>query len=337
MLKELSELIGVSGDEDEVREFIKKQIRDAVSEVIEDPYGNLIVRKGKETTPKIMLSAHMDEIGFIITGIEKNGNLRFKAIGILPQILLAKRVLIGKKHICGIVGHKPIHLTKDEEIKKMPDFKGLFIDIGASSRDEAHKVVEVGDYGTFDTDFSEDGDVIFGKAFDNRIGCHMLIRLIKNTDLPIYYAFTVQEEVGARGAKIAAYRIAPQVAFAVDTTSSGEWPIEEDLPQYPAIGKGTAITIADRSLICDKRIVSILKETAEKHNIPYQIKRPMVGGTDGGPIHLTRAGIRTAVVSTPARYIHSPLSIASKKDIEAGIKLLQLSIEKIIKMGESWN
>lgn len=331
MLKQLSEIVGVSGDEEAVRNFIKENIQDNVNEMLEDPYGNLIVRKGKETEPKIMIAAHMDEVGFMITGIEKNGLLRFKTIGLAPQILMAKRVVIGRSKVLGVIGHKPIHLTKDEEMKKLPEIKNLFIDIGTTSKEESSKLVEIGECGTFDTNFYENGDIIYGKAFDNRIGCYTLIQLINSTDLPVYYAFTVQEEVGLRGAKIAAYRVSPQVAIAVDTTSSGEWPTEKDLPEYPAISKGPVITITDLSIICDRKLVSILEETAQGNNIPYQSKRPMIGGTDAGPIHLTKEGVRTAVLSNPARYIHSPLSIASKKDIENGIKLLSLSVEKILK------
>jgi endoglucanase len=336
MLKELSELIGVSGAESAVRDFIINTIKSDVDEVIEDSYGNLIARKGKETMPKIMLAAHMDEIGFMITGVDKNGLLKFSTIGIMPQVLFAKRVVIGKNKICGVISHKPVHLADDEEIEKIPKVKDLFIDIGAASKEDACKVIEIGDYGTFDTRFCENGDIIYGKAFDNRIGCYILIQLIRNTNLPIYCAFTVQEEAGLRGAQIAAYRVAPQIALAIDTTASGEWPVEKDLPRYPEIGQGPAITVADRSVICDRRLVSLLKDTAEENSIGYQYKKPMIGGTDAGKIHISREGVRTAVICTPARYIHSPLSIASKRDIQSGIKLLHLAIQKIL--GEkSWN
>ncbi len=337
MLKELSELCGVSGGERTVREFIKKQIQHDVTELSEDPYGNLIVRKGRQRAPKILLAAHMDEVGVIITGIGKSGLLRFKTIGIIPQVLMAKRVVIGKKEIPGVIGHKPIHLTKEDEMDKIPDVKNLFIDIGASSREDAQKLVEVGALGTFDTKFSEVGDTIYGKAFDNRIGCYILIQLIKNTDLPIYGAFTVQEEAGLRGAKIVGYRVSPHIAIAIDTTASGEWPTEKDTPLYPEIGKGAVISVADRSLICDKKLVSLLEKTAHVNNIPYQFKRPMIGGTDAGAIHTSKAGVRAAVVQTPARYIHSPLSIASKKDIGAGTELLTASIRRILKEKTLWS
>jgi putative aminopeptidase FrvX len=337
MLKELSEMIGVSGGEGEVREFIKRTIKRSVSEVFEDGYGNLIVHKGKKDLPKIMLAAHMDEVGIVITGIEKDGLLRFKTIGIPSRVLLAKRVVIGKKKICGIIGHKPVHLTKDEDKEKLPEIKDLFIDIGAKTNKIAGTLITIGDAGTFDTAFREQDGVIFGKAFDNRIGCYILIQLILTTDLPIYYAFTVQEEAGLRGARIAGYRVSPHVALAIDTTASAEWPIEKDLSQSPGIGKGPVITIADRSVICDSELVSLLADTAQKNNIPYQFKQPMIGGTDAGPMHLAREGARSAVMSIPARYIHSPLSIAARTDIESGITLLACSIQKILGNGNLWN
>ena len=330
MLKELCEMPGVSGDEGRVRQYIRKRIEPRVDEIIEDPYGNLIARKGRTSGLRILLAAHMDEVGLMITGIEKSGLLRFHAIGIMPHVLLAKRVIIGEKKVCGVIGHKPVHLTKDEEMKKIPDAKGLFIDVGVTSSESAGKLVAVGDYATFDTDFRENGDFISGKAFDNRIGCHILMRLIQS-DLPVYYAFTVQEEVGLRGAGIAAYRVKPDMAFAIDTTSSGEWPEEKDVPQYPVIGKGPAITVADRRVICDSKIVQTLRKTAEAERIPYQIKKPMVGGTDAGTMHLVREGVRCGVVAVPARYIHSPMAIASKKDIAAAVKLIDRSIRRIMR------
>ena len=330
MLKELCEMSGVSGDEGRVCQYIRKKIERKVDEIIEDSYGNLIARKGSTRGLRILLAAHMDEVGLMITGIEKSGLLRFHAIGIMPHVLLAKRVLIGENKVCGVIGHKPVHLTKDEEMKKIPDAKGLFVDIGAASSEAAGKLVAVGDYATFDTEFRENGDFISGKAFDNRIGCHILMRLVES-DLPLHYAFTVQEEVGLRGAGIAAYRVKPDIAFAIDTTSSGEWPEERDVPQYPIIGKGPTITVADRRVICDPEIVQTLRRTAEAERVPYQIKRPMVGGTDAGTMHLVREGVRCGVVAVPARYIHSPMAIASKKDIAAAVKLIDRSIRRMIR------
>ena len=337
MLKELSEFVGVSGGERKIREFIRSKIEQDVDEIIEDPYGNLIVRKGNVKKPRILLTAHMDEVGFMIVGIEKKGLLKFSTIGILPQVIFAKRVIIGAKSIPGVIGMKPIHQRKEEEKTKLPDVKDLFIDIGVSSKDEAEKLIKAGDLGTFDTAYRENGDTIFGKAFDDRIGCYILIHLLKHTDLPLYCAFTVQEEAGLRGAGIVAFRVHPDIAFAVDTTASGEWPSDKDIPQYPRIGMGPVITVADRSIICDKQLVSLLKSTAREQNIPYQLKKPMIGGTDAGSIHVSRTGVRTAAIQTPARYIHSPLSIVSKKDIELGIELLTCSIEKACKEVSLWS
>jgi endoglucanase len=337
MLKELSEYIGVSGGEQSIREFIKDRITKDVDEMIEDAYGNLIVRKGRIASLRILLTAHMDEVGFIITGIEKSGLLRFATIGIAPQVLYAKRVVIGKKVVPGVIGHKPVHQASHEETEKLSETKDLFIDVGVSTKEEAKKHVDVGELGTFCTEFREVGDTIFGKAFDDRIGCYMLMQVLRETDVPLYCAFTVQEEAGLRGARIAAYRVDPHVAIAVDATASGEWPEEKDVPQYPEIGKGPVITIADRSLICDKELVALLERTAQKHAIPYQFKKPMIGGTDAGAIHLTRQGVRAVAMQTPARYIHSPLAIASKKDIQAGIQLLIASVKEIAQEEAQWS
>ena len=336
VLKELCELTGVSGDEGRVRDYIRQRVKKNVDDIIEDTYGNLIVRKGKQKKLKIVLAAHIDEVGLMITGIDKDGLLRFHAIGIMPNVLLAKRILIGKERTCGVIGHKPIQLTKKDEMRKIPETKNLFIDIGVKSKDAASKIVQIGDYATFDTQFRENGDYIAGKAFDNRLGCYVLMQLILESDLPLYYAFTVQEEVGLRGAQIAAYRVKPDIALAVDTTSSGEWPEDKDVPQYPTIGKGPTITIADRRVICDTEIVKLLRMTAEKEGIPYQIKRPMVGGTDAGTMHLVHEGVRSAVIAVPARYIHSPLAIASKRDIRAAITLIECSIRRIMGKEKLW-
>jgi endoglucanase len=329
MLRELCQINGVSGDEDEIRDYIRSRIGDHVDDLTEDAYGNLIVRKGKPRKPRVMLAAHMDEVGFMITALEKTGMLKFKTIGLLPQTILAKRVIIGKRKINGVIGHMPIHMSSEEDRKKLPEIKQLFIDIGAVSREEAAERVEIGELGTFDTEFHKDGNIMFGKGFDNRIGCYILMKMILDADLPAYYAFTVQEEAGLRGARIAGYSVQPDIAFAVDTTSANEFPSEKDVPNYPVLGKGPAITVADSSVICDRGLVKLLVETAQKNGIPCQAKQPMIGGTDAGAIHTARGGSRTAVLAIPARYIHSPLSIAMNSDIKAGISLLSASLRKI--------
>ncbi len=336
MLKELSEISGISGDEDRIRSFIKENIYQYADELIEDNYGNLIVRKGKINKIKILLAAHMDEVGMMITNIEKNGLLRFKTIGLRSQTILAKKVIVGEKRIPGVIGHKPIHLTQRGETDKVPEIKELFIDIGANSREEVERLIQIGDTATFDTKFRKEGEIIYGKALDNRLGCYILMNLIKMTDIPAYYAFTVQEEVGLRGARIVAFRVNPDIAIAVDTTGSGEFPEKKDLPEYPVMGRGPALTFADSTILCDRKLLKIFESTAKKYCIPFQYKQPMIGGTDAGVIHITGEGVPSAVISTPARYIHSPISIASMKDIKNGIKLLSLTMEKILK-GAKWS
>lgn len=337
MLKELSELIGVSGGEDRVRDFIKEIVTPLCDEIIEDAYGNLIVRRGNADKPRILLAAHMDEVGFIITAIEKTGFLRFQPIGLSANVLLAKRVVMGRHDTPGVITVKPIHLLKKEESSKIATSDEYFIDIGASSEEEAKKLVQIGDLGTFDTRYSEKNGIAFGKAFDDRVGCYILMHILKNTDFPVYCAFTTQEEAGLRGARIAGYRVSPDIAFAVDCTASGEWPVETDIAAYPRIGKGPVISIADRSLICDRELVELLRATADAHGIEYQDKKPMIGGTDAGPIQVAKAGARTAVLQTAARYIHSPLSIVAQHDVDAGIRLLTLSLEAVFKKESLWN
>ncbi len=337
MLQELSECIGVSGAESKVRNLIRAIIEPDIDDIVEDAYGNLIARRGKPAAARILLAAHMDEVGFMIAGITKEGFLKFRTIGIVPHVLLAKKVIVGTDEIPGVIGHKPIHQMTDDERKKMPAIDNLFIDIGAHSKDDAQKMVEVGTHGTFDTAFSQEGDRIYGKAFDDRIGCYILIQIIKTIRCPCMFAFTTQEEVGLRGARIAAYTTAPKVALAIDTTASGEWPAEEDIPKYPEIGKGPVLTIADRSIIADREVVSVLEQTAQNNNISYQYKKPGIGGTDAGAIHVSREGVRAAVVQTAARYIHSPMSIASMKDINDNIALVRATVERIHAEGARWN
>jgi endoglucanase len=336
MLQELSELPGVSGDESRVRAFVQGKLPRSGAEILTDVYGNLIVNAAANRKPRVMVAAHMDEVGLMVSGITKEGLLKFKAIGMGPNVLMAKRVLVGNEKIVGVIGHAPIHLTKREDREKIPEIDSLFIDIGASSKERAAEMVRVGDYAVFDTRYKENGDTIQGKAFDDRVGCYVLLQLLLETDLPVCYAFTVQEEVGLRGAQIAAHRVKPDVAIAVDTTSSGEWPEDRDLPQYPVMGAGPVITIVDRSVICDQRVVSLFRQTAEERGIPYQLKRPMIGGTDAGPMHLSGAGVRAGVISVAARYIHSPLSFASKEDIGRTVQLIRQGLERIMKEGKQW-
>ena len=332
-LKELSEAFGVSGCEDEVRELIIGAIKDHVDEYNVDALGNFIaLKRGTgESNLRVMLAAHMDEVGLMITHIEKDGSLRFRPVGGLDdRILLAKKVLIGEKRVPGVIGVKPIHLLKKEERQKVVKVEQMAIDIGATSREEAEKVVKIGDYAAFATEFAELGDTVKGKAFDDRVGCTVLIELLKERyPFDLYAAFTVQEEVGLRGAKVAAYAIKPDVAFVLEGTIADDLPKERDISPTTELGKGPAITIMDRTFIADRRLIDLLVETAKELGIPYQFKQPGVGGTDAGAIHLSREGVPSVTVAVPCRYIHSPACLLSLEDFENTVKLMKGALARL--------
>ena len=332
-IEKLSNAFGVSGNEDEVRTLIEDEIKDSVDSIETDSIGNLITYKsGKKRRPKVMLAAHMDEVGFMITNIEKDGWLKFNTVGgIDDRVLPSKVVMVGDKKIRGVIGIPPPHLTKKSERDKVIKIKDLRIDIGAKNKEDAEKYVKTGDYATFATNFSRmENGLIKGKAFDDRIGCAILTELLKDTyPFALYGVFTVQEEVGLRGATVAAYRVEPEVAFVLEGTAAGDFPIKKDLSKAAHVGKGTVVTHMDRSVICDKELVSLLINIAEKNGIPYQFKRPMIGGTDAGKIRTTKSGTKAAVLSVPLRYIHSPVSIASLSDIENTKRLISLTLRSL--------
>lgn len=338
-LKELSEAMGVSGHEDEVRQIITDAIADQVDEYRVDSIGNIIaLNKGDGSSDlKVMVAAHMDEVGFMISQIEESGLLRFFKVGGLDdRILPAKVVWIGDKKVPGVIGAKPVHLTERKEQDKAIKYKKLTIDIGASSKAEAEKLVQRGDYATFATEFveldpaGESWRTVRGKAFDDRAGCAVLIELL-NTQYPfdLYAVFTVQEEVGLRGARVAAFAVEPDLAFALEGTGANEIPTKKDISPSTRLGHGPAITVMDRSFIADKRLVRLLIDTAKELGIPYQIKQPGIGGTDAGAIHRTKEGVPSVTVSVPCRYIHSPAAILSLDDFDHTVRLVRESLLKL--------
>lgn len=336
LLKELCEAFGVSGNENAVRQLILNTIRDRVDEHRVDALGNLIaLKKGAGNSGrKVMIAAHMDEVGLMIMHIEKEGSLRFHPIGgIDDRVLLTKKVLIGDNKVPGVIGSKPVHLLEPKAREQVVKFKEMSIDIGASSKEEAERLVKVGDYAVFDTLFSELGGplrTVKGKAFDDRAGCAVLIELLEERyPFDLYAAFTVQEEVGLRGARVAAYAIAPHLAFALEGTICDDLPRKGDVTPTTVLGKGPAITIMDRSVIADRRLVELLIDTAEKNGIPYQFKQPALGGTDAGAIHLTREGVPSAVVAVPSRYIHSPTCLLSLTDLENTVQLMRQTLARV--------
>jgi len=320
-IKNLTRAFGVSGNEEEIRETIISQIKDKVDEIKVDALGNLFAIK-KGTGKKIMLAAHMDEIGIIVTHIDKNGFLRFSNLGgVSPFISLGQRVKF-KTGIIGVISKE----EKFEDIKALK-LSNLFIDIGAQSREEAEKLVNVGDVANFVGETVQQGDMIVSKALDDRAACGVLVKTIKNlpkTENEIYFVFTVQEELGLRGAKTAAYQIEADYAIAVDVTETGDTP--ESRLMEVSVGKGPAIKIKDNSVMCHKDVIELIKSKAEENNIPYQFEILEHGGTDAGSIHISGGGIPTGAISIPTRYIHSPSECASLKDLENCVKLLTYSI-----------
>lgn len=333
LLKRLTEANGVSGNETEVRNVIKKEIRQYVDDMYTDKMGNLIAyKRGTSSNPKrVMLDAHMDEVGLIITRICDDGMLKFGDIGIDQRVLLSKRVLIAGK-VPGVIGIKAIHLQEKNEMENVIKVEKMYIDIGATSREEAERLVSLGDYVTFITEFEPIGDgKVKAKALDDRAGCAVLIEALKERyPCDVYACFAVQEEVGLRGAGVAAYQINPDVGIAVEGTTCSDVPGVDENMYSTVMGDGPAISLIDRSSYSTKEIVNKLIEAAEGAGIPYQIKRTMTGGNDAGMIQRTGKGVRTGVVSVPVRYIHSPAAIMDLDDYRNTVKLIKEFLKRSV-------
>lgn len=341
VLERLSNEFGPSGRERSVRALVRKEIEGLVDRIEVDALGNLITVKagtGAEPRLRVMVSAHMDEIGFMVTKIEKEGLLRFDKVGgVDPRTVLGKRVVIGDQRLPGVIGAPPPHLQSREEAERVLQISDLYIDIGAGSDKAADGKVKVGDYATFATRFallSDDGEwpTARGKAFDDRAGCAVLIGLLaERYPVDLCAVFTVQEEVGLRGAHVAAYRVAPDAAFALEGTVCDDIPRppDDDVAVHTRLGAGPAITLMDRSVVAYPGLVRLLERSAEAEEIPFQYKTPGTSSTDSGAIHLARGGVPTAVVSIPCRYIHSPASILNLNDLQNSIRLVAAALQRI--------
>lgn len=331
LLEKLCNAFGVSGAEGEVRNLIIDEIKPYCDDISVDSLGNVIAfKKGADSSKKVMLSAHMDEVGFIISGITEKGYLEFKKVGgIDNRVIISKNVLVGEKKIPGVIGMKAIHLQSKSEREEVPKVKSLFIDIGAKDKEDALKYVNLGDYVAFSTRYGEVGnDVIKAKALDDRIGCYVLAKLIRNAvKYDTYFCFTTQEEVGLRGARVAAYRINPDIALVLESTTCADVHNVPDHRRVTSFGEGVSISFMDSTTIANKEYMDFLIRISD--GIPTQLKRMVAGGNDAGAIHITRGGIKSAVLSIPARYIHSPVSMASKKDIDAMEKLAKRFLERV--------
>ena len=339
LLKKLSNAPGISGFENEVRNLMTVELNEYVDEISVDNMGNLIaIKNGDPGNKKVMLAAHMDEIGLMVRFIDKKGFIKFSKIGgINDQMLLNQTVYIqtAKGNVTGVIGSKPPHKMKAAERKKILEFEDMFIDIGASSKEEALKRVNIGDPIIIEQEFRELGNnLVMGKALDNRVGCAILIEVLKQveSEATLYGVGTVQEEVGLKGAKTSAFGINPDMALALDVTISGDHPgiKEEDAPSQA--GKGPAIILTDasgRGLITHPQVKELLISTAEEEGIPYQLEVSDGGTTDATSIHLTREGIPTGVISPASRYIHTPVSVVNLDDVENAVRLILAVLKRI--------
>lgn len=348
LLERLSNEFGPAGRERAVRALIKEEVEVLADRLEVDALGNLIVYKAgddrESRSPdgdlrlRVMLSAHMDEVGFMITKIDRTGLLHFQPVGSLDaRTLLAKRVIIGDERVPGIIGAAPPHLLEKEEMERPHDVEDLLIDIGADGEKAAESKVKVGDYGTFATRFtvlSTDPawPTVRGKAFDDRAGCAALIALLaERYPVDLFAVFTVQEEVGLRGARAAAYRIKPDAAFSLEGTVCDDLPRppDEDLTPVTRLGDGPAITLMDRRLVTHPGLLRLLQESAAAEGIAIQYKAPLIGSTDSGAIHLVHAGVPAATVATPCRYIHSPASILNLNDLQDTVRLMSAALRRL--------
>lgn len=331
LLQKLSNAHGISGFESSVAKIIRDEVAPYVDEIRTDNMGNLIaVKKGGDFS--IMLAAHMDEIGMMVQYVDENGFIRFVVVGgWFNPVLVSQRVLLhGEKGIVpGVLGMKPPHVMSDEDRKKPVNLADMFIDVGATSPEEVEALgISVGTQITIDREFVPlAGTCVTGKAFDNRVGCTMLIGALREmqTKHTVYAVFTVQEEVGLKGAKTSSFLLSPDVAIATDVTIPGDFPGIERRKAPVFMGKGpvvVAVSASGRGHIADPRIVSWLTKTAKKFAIPVQVEVGDGGNTDASAINFERGGIPSVPVSVPARYIHSPVEVLDLKDVQAGIALL---------------
>ena len=331
-LKDLCALSGIPGCEDEVRDYIINHAKTHTEDIIVDVLGNVIVTKKGNKTPKekLALCAHMDEVGVIVTGITDDGYLKFSnAGGIDSRVVLGKAVLIGKNKIRGIIGCKAIHIVKEKDREKPLEFDEMYIDIGIDTREKAEKLISLGDAGVFDEDIHEFGNgYIKAKAIDDRLGCAVLLEMIEK-QLPVdcTFIFTVQEEVGLRGAYTAAYRTAPDIALIIEGTTAADLPSVAENKKICKVGKGPVLPFMDNGTIYNKEIRNILIDIAEKNEMPWQTKTYVAGGTDGAAFHKTRSGIKTAGIAAPIRNLHSPANVGKISDMEAVYELTWLFLE----------
>ena len=336
LLKTICTTPGAPGFEQKVRELVLKEVKELADEVEIDNMGNVYAIKRGKSDKRVMVGAHMDEIGFIVTHIDDNGFIRFHTLGGFdPKTLTAQRVIVhGKKDVIGVMASKPIHVMTTEERNKIAKIKDYFIDTGLTG-EEVKELVSIGDPITREREFLEMGNCVNGKSLDNRLAVFILIETLRNLkgkEIPhdLYGVFTVQEEVGIRGANVSAMRINPDFGFGLDTTIAFDLPGAAEHEKITKLGEGTAIKIMDASTICDYRMVAYMKKTADKHEIKWQPEILTAGGTDTAGIQrMTEGGSIAGAVSIPTRHLHQVIEMANKDDIQGSIDLLTACVSEL--------
>lgn len=327
MLKNLCLINGTSGDENKVRDYILSQVKDYVDTCKVDNLGSIIATVGTKTN--ISINAHMDEVGFIVTGITSDGYLRFVSVGGIDPRVCIDRVVLTENGVHGVIGDKAYHLLSSDERNKCPGFDGLLIDIGATSQEEAESVVSLGDYVYFESDYVDLGDgYIKAKALDDRIGCMLMIELIK-AGYEGTYCFNVQEEVGLRGAKCTAQSVNADIAVVLESTTAADLDGVSGADRVCVLGNGPVVSFMDGRTIYDKELFNLAMTTAKKKNIPVQTKTAIAGGNDAGSIQTANAGARVIAISLATRYIHSGASVVKASDIDATRELLKELLPKL--------
>lgn len=344
LLKDLSQAFGPTGCEENVGELIRKTAEKYCHQYAVDRMGNYVFRVAPEVhnahTKKVMISAHMDEVGMMITEIDSDGYLKFDTLGgIDPRVLCGRNVVIGdeSKKINGVIASKAIHHQTADERKKATKVSDMYIDIGATSKEDAEKYVEIGDFATFDSEFirfGKDGKLVKSKALDDRVGCAVMLEVMKalsegslKSNNELYFCFTVREEVGLSGAQTVAQVINPDYAIVLETTAIAD--IDDVAPalRVAEVGEGGVISVMDRSTIYNQKFVSYALELAELKGIKAQVKRYVSGGNDAAHIHKSGNGVKTLAISAPTRYLHSPACVASLDDVDSMIDLVKALIE----------
>lgn len=326
-LKILTELNGVSGNENSVSDFIISQVSDYADKMTKDSMGNLIFfKKGKNPSGKrVGVFSHMDEVGLIVNNITDDGYIKFSQVGgIDDRILLTQRVVVGEKKVKGFIGIKAVHLQSKDERKRVIKTDDMYIDIGASSKEYALKYVQKGDYIAFDSEYTMlSGKRFKAKAVDDRAGCAIMMELMKNSyDEDIYFCFTVQEETGLRGAKVLSRRINPDISFVLEATTASDTAFSPEHLYSTTLGSGPVLTLMDRGSYSDKKINKFVSDIANNNDIKYQYKLSANGGNDANALQTGASGSRVCSISLPCRYIHSPVCVADRSDFDEMKKLV---------------